>query len=216
MGIIGKSGSGKSTLGISLIRLQRVTDDESHFRVQRIDQQDKNSVWPLRTDLQVVLQDLFSSLNSRMIIRQIIGANSEEREQLIPAVLIDVHMGPEVMNRFLNGFSGDLRQRISIVKALVVRPKFMILDEPTSSLDLLVQAQIIDLLRELRSKHDPSDLFISHDLTVVRSLCHNIIVLQAGNLVERGPTGAVLKNQRTKCTGRLVDASLNTMSVRMN
>ena len=218
LGIVGESGSGKSTLGMSLIRLQEPTAGEITFDGKRIDHLTKAEMRPLRTDIQVVFQDPFSSLNPRMIVRQIIaegllvngiGANDAERDQMVKDVLAEVQMDEDVMDRFPHEFSGGQRQRIAIARAMVLRPKFILLDEPTSALDLSIQAQIIDLLRELRRKHDLSYMFISHDLKVVKALCHNVIVMQQGNVVERGPTQQVLENPQTPYTKRLVDAALN-------
>ena len=218
LGIVGESGSGKSTLGMSLIRLQQPTAGAIEFRGNRIEGLSKRQMRPLRTDLQVVFQDPFSSLNPRMIVRQIlgeglvvnnIGGSGRERERMIRDALVEVQMDPEVMDRFPNEFSGGQRQRIAIARAIILRPRFILLDEPTSALDLSIQAQIIDLLRELRRRHDLSYLFISHDLKVVKALCHNIIVMQHGNVVEQGPTGKVLQNPETEYTRRLVDAALN-------
>ena len=218
LGIVGESGSGKSTLGMSLIRLQQPTAGAIEFRGNRIEGLSKRQMRPLRTDLQVVFQDPFSSLNPRMIIRQIlgeglivnnIGGSGRERERMIRNALIEVQMDPEVMDRFPNEFSGGQRQRIAIARAIILRPKFILLDEPTSALDLSIQAQIIDLLRELRRRHDLSYLFISHDLKVVKALCHNVIVMQHGNVVEQGPTAKVLQDPESEYTRRLVDAALN-------
>ncbi len=217
LGIVGESGSGKSTLGMSLIRLQAATAGEIRFDGARIDHLSRADMRPLRTDIQVVFQDPFSSLNPRMIIRQIIGEglvvngigrNSAERERMIADALSEVQMSPGVMDRFPHEFSGGQRQRIAIARAMVLRPRFILLDEPTSALDLSIQAQIIDLLRDLRRKHDLSYMFISHDLKVVRALCHNVIVMQQGNVVEAGPTAEVLENPETDYTRRLVAAAL--------
>ncbi len=218
LGIVGESGSGKSTLGMSLIRLQPVTAGEIDFMGRRIDALDKRGMRPLRTDIQVVFQDPFSSLNPRMIVRQIIaeglvvnniGNSDAEREQMIRKVLEEVQMPADVMDRFPHEFSGGQRQRIAIARALALQPKFILLDEPTSALDLSIQAQIIELLRDLRRKRDLSYVFISHDLKVVRALCHNVIVMQNGNVVEMGRTEDVLVNPQTEYTQRLVDAAIN-------
>jgi peptide/nickel transport system ATP-binding protein len=218
LGIVGESGSGKSTLGMSLIRLQPVTSGEIEFQGKRIDSLNKRELRPYRTDMQVVFQDPFSSLNPRMIIRQIIaeglvvnniGKSDAEREALVRKALEEVQMPADVMDRFPHEFSGGQRQRIAIARALALQPKFILLDEPTSALDLSIQAQIIELLRDLRRRHDLSYLFISHDLKVIRALCHNVIVMQDGNVVEAGPTQEVLENPQTDYTRRLVDAAIN-------
>ena len=217
LGIVGESGSGKSTLGMSLIRLQPSTGGTIIFGGNRIDQLSRREMRPLRPDLQVVFQDPFSSLNPRMIIRQIIaeglivnniGNSSKERETLIKDALNDVQMEANVMDRFPNEFSGGQRQRIAIARAMVLKPKFILLDEPTSALDLSIQAQIIDLLRDLRRKHKLSYIFISHDLKVVKALCHKVLVMQHGKVVEEGFTEEVLANPKTSYTRRLVEASI--------
>ena len=218
LGIVGESGSGKTTLGMSLIRLQPATGGEITFRDDRIDMLSKAEMRSKRTDIQVVFQDPFSSLNPRMIIRQIIGEglvvnklgkSEEERVEMIKNALAEVQMPADVMDRFPHEFSGGQRQRIAIARAMVLRPKFILLDEPTSALDLSIQSQIIDLLRDLRRNHDLSYLFISHDLKVVRALCHNVIVMQHGKVVEAGPTDQVLRHPDTEYTRRLVDAAFN-------
>jgi len=156
-----------------------------------------------------------------MIVRQIleeglivngIGKTAAEREALIKQALADVQMPADAMQRFPHEFSGGQRQRIAIARALVLKPEFILLDEPTSALDLSIQAQIIDLLRELRRKHELSYLFISHDLKVVRALCHNVIVMQHGQVVEEGPTEQVLSNPNNEYTQRLVDAAFNVVA----
>ena len=221
LGIVGESGSGKSTLGMSLIRLQEPTAGEIKFQGRRIDKLSKQVMRGFRTDLQVVFQDPFSSLNPRMIVRQIvaeglvvnnIGASGKEREKLVREALDEVQLDPDSLDRFPNEFSGGQRQRIAIARAMVMRPKFILLDEPTSALDLSIQAQIIDLLRELRRKHDLSYLFISHDLKVVKALCHRVIVMRDGDVVEQGQTADVLDNPRTDYTKRLVHAALDTFA----
>jgi peptide/nickel transport system ATP-binding protein len=218
LGIVGESGSGKSTLGMSLIKLQEPTSGQIEFLGERIETYDRRQMRSKRTDIQVVFQDPFSSLNPRMIIRQIIGEglivnkigkNDAEREELINSALAEVQMPSDVLDRFPHEFSGGQRQRIAVARAIVLRPKFILLDEPTSALDLSIQAQIIELLRDLRRKHDLSYMFISHDLKVVRALCHNVIVMQHGKVVEAGSTQAVLQNPATDYTKRLVDAALN-------
>ncbi|WP_421723584.1 ABC transporter ATP-binding protein [Bauldia sp.] len=218
LGIVGESGSGKTTFGMSVIRLMDPTGGEIVFEDRRIDNVPRSRLRDLRTKVQVVFQDPFSSLNPRMIIRQIIaeglvvngiGANRAERDEMVKNALAEVQMPADIMDRFPHEFSGGQRQRIAIARAMALRPKFILLDEPTSALDLSIQAQIIDLLRDLRRKHDLSYMFISHDLKVVKALCHNTIVMQDGKVVEAGPTVQVLESPRTDYTKRLVDAALN-------
>jgi len=221
LGIVGESGSGKTTLGMAMIRLGVFHRGEITFKGDRIDALSRKQLQRYRTRLQVVFQDPFSSLNPRMIIRQIleeglvvnnIGANAAERDRLVRQALDDVHMPHACLDRFPHEFSGGQRQRLAIARAIVLAPEFILLDEPTSALDLSIQAQIIDLLRELRRKHELSYLFISHDLKVVRALCHNVIVMQHGQVMEQGPTEQVLINPQTPYTRRLVDAAFKVVA----
>jgi peptide/nickel transport system ATP-binding protein len=131
---------------------------------------------------------------------------------MIGQALDDVQMPRDAMQRFPHEFSGGQRQRLAIARALVLQPEFILLDEPTSALDLSIQAQIIDLLRDLRAKHDLSYMFISHDLKVVKALCHNVIVMQHGDVVETGPTAQVLEAPKTEYTQRLVDAAFKVVA----
>ena len=171
---------------------------------------------PLRSRMQIVFQDPFASLNPRMSIRQIIeeglivnniGANGRERLDRVRQALKDAGMPDGILNRFPHEFSGGQRQRIAIARAIALEPEFILLDEPTSALDLSVQAQIIDLLRKLQNEKGLSYLFISHDLKVVRALCHRVMVMQRGKIVEQGPVADVLTNPQTEYTARLVRAA---------
>jgi peptide/nickel transport system ATP-binding protein len=220
LGVVGESGSGKTTLGMAMIRLLELNGGKVSFDGTRIDGLSRRELRPFRTRIQVVFQDPFSSLNPRMIVRQIleeglivngIGKNAAEREELVGQALDDVQMPRDAMQRFPHEFSGGQRQRLAIARALALKPEFILLDEPTSALDLSIQAQIIDLLRDLRLKHDLSYMFISHDLKVVKALCHNVIVMQHGNVVEMGPTDQVLQTPKTEYTQRLVDAAFNVV-----
>jgi peptide/nickel transport system ATP-binding protein len=166
--------------------------------------------------MQVVFQDPFSSLNPRMTVGQIIGeglvvnnigTTSAERRDRVRAALRDAGLPDNVTNRFPHEFSGGQRQRIAIARAIALEPEFLLLDEPTSALDLSVQAQIIDLLRKLQDEKGLSYLFISHDLKVVRALCHRVIVMQRGQIVEQGSVEEVLSNPKTEYTQRLVRAA---------
>jgi len=221
LGIVGESGSGKTTLGMAMVRLMDPQQGEITFAGSRIDHLSRQEMRPYRPRIQVVFQDPFSSLNPRMIIRQIleeglivngIGASAQDRDEMIKKALDDVQMPHDAMQRFPHEFSGGQRQRLAIARALVLRPEFILLDEPTSALDLSIQAQIIDLLRDLRHKHNLSYMFISHDLKVVKALCHNVIVMQHGNVIETGPTSQVLEAPQTYYTRRLVNAAFNVLA----
>ncbi|WEK05003.1 MAG: ABC transporter ATP-binding protein [Candidatus Devosia phytovorans] len=216
LGIVGESGSGKTTFGQALIRLINNQGGEILFDGERIDQKDRTAMRPLRSRMQIVFQDPFASLNPRMSIRQIIeeglvvngiGANTNERVERVRQALRDAGMPDTILNRFPHEFSGGQRQRIAIARAIALEPEFILLDEPTSALDLSVQAQIIDLLRKLQNEKGLSYLFISHDLKVVRALCHRVMVMQHGKIVEQGPVADVLTNPQTEYTARLVRAA---------
>ena len=216
LGIVGESGSGKTTFGQALIRLIGNQGGQIFFDGERIDTKDRQAMRPLRSRMQIVFQDPFASLNPRMSIRQIIeeglivnniGANRTERGDRVRQALRDAGMPDTILNRFPHEFSGGQRQRIAIARAIALEPEFILLDEPTSALDLSVQAQIIDLLRKLQDEKGLSYLFISHDLKVVRALCHRVMVMQHGKIVEQGPVADVLTNPQTDYTRRLVRAA---------
>ncbi|HEV7275920.1 MAG TPA: ABC transporter ATP-binding protein [Devosiaceae bacterium] len=216
LGLVGESGSGKTTFGQALIRLIGNQGGEIFFDGQPIHDRNRGAMRPLRSRMQIVFQDPFASLNPRMSIRQIIeeglvvngiGANSRERVDRVRQALRDAGMPDTILNRFPHEFSGGQRQRIAIARAIALEPEFILLDEPTSALDLSVQAQIIDLLRKLQDEKGLSYLFISHDLKVVRALCHRVMVMQNGNIVEQGPVAEVLTRPRTEYTSRLVRAA---------
>ncbi len=215
LGLVGESGSGKTTFGQALIRLVRMDGGEVTFDGERIDKKSGREMRPLRSRMQIVFQDPFASLNPRMSIRQIVeeglivngfGARSERLERVRRA-LHDAGLPDNILSRFPHEFSGGQRQRIAIARAIALEPEFILLDEPTSALDLSVQAQIIDLLRKLQDEKGLSYLFISHDLKVVRALCHRVIVMQQGKIVEQGPVDDVLTSPQTDYTRRLVRAA---------
>ena len=173
---------------------------------------------PLRARMQIVFQDPFASLNPRMSIRQIveeglivnrIGDSNRDRLERVRQALRDAGLPDNILSRFPHEFSGGQRQRIAIARAIALEPEFILLDEPTSALDLSVQAQIIDLLRKLQDEKGLSYLFISHDLKVVRALCHRVMVMQNGKVVEEGPVAEVLNNPQTDYTRRLVRAAFD-------
>ncbi|MFD2646226.1 ABC transporter ATP-binding protein [Devosia albogilva] len=216
LGIVGESGSGKTTFGQALIRLINNQGGQIWFDGEPIHDKSRAAMRPLRSRMQIVFQDPFASLNPRMSIRQIIeeglivngiGANSRERVDRVRQALRDAGMPDTILQRFPHEFSGGQRQRIAIARAIALEPEFILLDEPTSALDLSVQAQIIDLLRKLQDEKGLSYLFISHDLKVVRALCHRVMVMQRGKIVEEGPVADVLTNPQTEYTARLVRAA---------
>ncbi|MCF1480786.1 MULTISPECIES: ABC transporter ATP-binding protein [Rhizobium/Agrobacterium group] len=218
LGLVGESGSGKTTFGQALVKLMSVDSGKILFDGQAIENNSREQMRPLRSRMQVVFQDPFSSLNPRMSVGQIIeeglvvnniGASRNERLDRVREALISAGMPGNILSRFPHEFSGGQRQRIAIARAVALEPEFILLDEPTSALDLSVQAQIIDLLRKLQDEKGLSYLFISHDLKVVRALCHRVAVMQHGQIVEQGPVEDILSHPQTAYTQRLVRAAFN-------
>ena len=216
LGLVGESGSGKTTFGQALIRLVSMKKGEVTFDGTRIDGLNRQQLRPFRSRMQIVFQDPFSSLNPRMSVRQVIeeglivnniGSSNSDRLARVKKALEDSGMPTDILSRFPHEFSGGQRQRLAIARAIALEPEFILLDEPTSALDLSVQAQIIELLRKLQRERGLSYLFISHDLKVVRALCHRVIVMQNGQIVEQGPVAQVLSHPKTEYTKRLVRAA---------
>jgi microcin C transport system ATP-binding protein len=215
VGVVGESGSGKSTLGRALLRLER-SDGAIEFEGRAIQGLRSKALRPLRSQMQIVFQDPFGSLSPRLSVAQIIeeglrvhrpGETAGERRDLIGGVLAEVGLEPEMQDRFPHEFSGGQRQRIAIARALVLKPRFMILDEPTSALDMSVQAQIVELLRDLQRRYDLAYLFISHDLKVVRALAHYVVVMRDGHAVEQGPADEIFENPKDPYTRALLAAA---------
>ena len=205
LGVVGESGSGKTTLGLALLRLVSSKGPIAYVG-KRIDGLDSREMRPLRKEMQVVFQDPFGSLSPRLSVSQIIeegltiqspGMSYDERRARVGAALQEVGLDPDGKDRYPHEFSGGQRQRIAIARAMVLEPKFVLLDEPTSALDMSVQAQIVDLLRDLQRRHDLAYLFISHDLKVVRALSNYVVVLKHGKVVEEGPADASSTRPRT-------------------
>jgi peptide/nickel transport system ATP-binding protein len=216
LGLVGESGSGKTTFGQAMMQLIPSQGGEVTFLGERIDGRSRKQMRPLRSRMQIVFQDPFSSLNPRMSVRQIIeeglivngiDRTRAERIKRVKQALRDAGLPDTILSRFPHEFSGGQRQRLAIARAVALEPEFILLDEPTSALDLSVQAQIIELLRKLQREKGLSYLFISHDLKVVRALCHRVMVMQHGKIVEEGPVSEVLVNPRTDYTRRLVRAA---------
>ncbi len=218
LGLVGESGSGKTTFGQALVKLLAADSGEILFDGLPIQGKSREEMRPLRSRMQIVFQDPFSSLNPRMSVGQIIeeglvvnklGATRNERLERVKEALNSAGLPNNILSRFPHEFSGGQRQRIAIARAVALEPEFILLDEPTSALDLSVQAQIIELLRKLQDKKGLSYLFISHDLKVVRALCHRVVVMQHGKIVEEGPVEDVLTHPKTAYTERLVRAAFD-------
>lgn len=216
LGIVGESGSGKSTLALSILRLQQATSGKIIFKGVDITHLKGSAIRPLRKDLQIVFQDPFGSLNPRLPIAQIIGEGLQvhglggtvaQRENLIIQAMEEVKLDPNFAHRYPHELSGGQRQRVAIARALVLNPKVLILDEPTSALDRAVQVSVLDLLKELQRKRQLSYLFISHDLKVVRSIAHKIIVMKDGVIVEAGDTQQIFKAPQDDYTKTLIRAA---------
>jgi microcin C transport system ATP-binding protein len=221
LGVVGESGSGKTTLGLALLRLTEA-QGQIRFVGQDLTALGQRQLRPLRREMQVVFQDPFSSLSPRLSVAQIVEeglkvhrlvATAAERRRLIDTALVEVGLDPEAAERYPHEFSGGQRQRIAIARALVLKPRFLVLDEPTSALDMSVQAQIVDLLRELQSRHGLAYLFISHDLRVVRALAHEILVMKDGKIVEAGPTDRVMTEPQHPYTHALMAAAFDLAAV---
>ncbi|MDR2795291.1 MAG: dipeptide ABC transporter ATP-binding protein [Spirochaetaceae bacterium] len=216
LGIVGESGSGKTTLGKALLRLQK-SEGLITIDGQKIQNLDEKPLRPIRRKMQVIFQDPYGSLSPRMTVRGIVGEGllihnigaKEEREARVKAAMNEVGLGdPDFFDRYPNEFSGGQRQRIALARALVMEPAILVLDEPTSSLDRATQFQVVNLLRDIQQKHGLSYIFISHDLRIVRSLCHSLIIMRAGKIVESGPARGIFSAPRHEYTRTLLKTAL--------
>jgi microcin C transport system ATP-binding protein len=221
LGVVGESGSGKTTLGLALLRLV-ASRGRIAFLGQPIEALSAGTLRPLRRQMQMVFQDPYGSLSPRLSVAEIvgeglavhkIGANKAERLKMIEDALAEVGLDPAVKDRYPHEFSGGQRQRIGIARALILKPRLIVLDEPTSSLDVSVQAQIVDLLRDIQARHKLAYLFISHDLRVVRALAERVLVMKDGIVVESGPAEQIFKAPRTAYTKALIAAAFNLEAV---
>ena len=217
LGIVGESGSGKTTLGLALSRL---ISSEGKISFNDLDLQALSfkQMRPMRKDLQIVFQDPYGSLSPRMSVSEIVAEGlrihqpamtPEQRDAAVVQALDEVGVDPATRFRYPHEFSGGQRQRIAIARAMALKPKFVMLDEPTSALDMSVQAQVVDLLRDLQKKHDLAFLFISHDLKVVRALANEVIVMRAGKVVEFGPAEQIFDAPKTDYTKALMAAAFD-------
>ncbi len=223
IGIVGESGSGKSTLGRALLRLLP-SEGSIRFGAREISGVGREAMRPLRRELQLVFQDPFGSLSPRMTIGQVItegllvhepSLSSKQRDARAVEALLEVGLDPNMRNRYAHEFSGGQRQRIAIARAMILKPKVVVLDEPTSALDRSVQKQIVDLLRKLQADHELSYLFISHDLAVVRAMADYIIVMKQGQIVEEGLTDDIFDHPREAYTQTLMAAAIDVKKFRI-
>jgi microcin C transport system ATP-binding protein len=217
VGVVGESGSGKTTLGLALLRLQ-ASAGSIQFRGRDLQALSSRALRPLRREMQIVFQDPYGALSPRLSLGQIIaeglrvhgiGRTPGERRALIEEALVEVGLDPETRDRYPHEFSGGQRQRIAVARAMVLKPRLVVLDEPTSALDMSVQAQIVDLLRDLQARHHLAYLFISHDLKVVRALSDEILVMRAGRVVEYGPADEIFERPQDAYTKALMAAAFD-------
>ena len=215
LGVVGESGSGKTTLAMAMLRL---IGSEGSILLGETELQGMKakSLRPLRHQMQIVFQDPYGSLPPRLSVNEIIeaglrihapGLGAGARRERVSAMLAEVGLDPDVQDRYPHEFSGGQRQRIAIARAIILRPALVVLDEPTSALDLSVQAQIVDLLRDLQRRYSLAYLFISHDLKVVRALAHEVIVMKDGKVVERGAASELFDAPETDYTRALMAAA---------
>jgi microcin C transport system ATP-binding protein len=215
LGIVGESGSGKSTLGLALLRLIE-SDGIVTFAGRDLRQLKPRELRALRREMQIVFQDPYGSLSPRMTVGEIVGeglrahsmGNREERAKRVEQAIEEVGLEPGMSDRYPHEFSGGQRQRIAIARAIVLRPRLLILDEPTSALDRSVQAQIVDLLRDLQARYGLAYIFISHDLRIVRALASEVLVMRDGKVVEQGTAEQIFTAPRADYTKALLAAAL--------
>ena len=220
VGIVGESGSGKTTLALVIMRLI-ASEGPVVFQGRNIQGLSGRALRPLRSDMQIVFQDPYGSLSPRMTVEEIIAEGlsihridrGESNRELVAEIMAEVGLDPATMHRYPHEFSGGQRQRIAIARAMILRPKLVVLDEPTSALDMTVQVQIVELLRDLQRKYKLAYLFISHDLKVVRALSHKVIVMKAGDVVEAGDAAAVFDNPQEEYTRTLMAAAFDVKAV---
>lgn len=216
IGIVGESGSGKTTLALAVMRLIS-SDGPIVFMGDGIQGLKSRQLQPLRRDMQIVFQDPYGSLSPRMTAEEIIAEGlsvhglepGRNRREMVAEIMEEVGLDPDTMHRYPHEFSGGQRQRIAIARAMILRPKLVVLDEPTSALDMTVQVQIVELLRNLQRKHGLAYLFISHDLRVVRALSHKVLVMRAGDVVESGDADQIFDAPATEYTRALMAAAFD-------
>ncbi len=214
LGIVGESGSGKTTLALAIMRLI-ASEGPIVFQGQDIQGWKSRRLRPLRRHMQIVFQDPYGSLSPRMTCEEVIAEGlsihaidpTRDRREMVAEIMEEVGLDPATMHRYPHEFSGGQRQRIAIARAMILRPRLVVLDEPTSALDMTVQVQIVDLLRQLQARHKLAYLFISHDLKVVRALSHRVMVMKNGDIVEQGPVEQVFAAPKSDYTRTLMKAA---------
>jgi microcin C transport system ATP-binding protein len=215
VGIVGESGSGKTTLAVAMMRLIGF-EGRAVFMGKDIGALKTRQLRYLRADMQIVFQDPYGSLSPRMTCAQIIAEglsvhanhSADEQRRLVQEMMQEVGLDPAMMDRYPHEFSGGQRQRIAIARAMILRPKLVVLDEPTSALDMTVQVQVVDLLRDLQRKYGLAYIFISHDLKVVRAMSHRVLVMKNGDVVETGQAAQIFDAPQTEYTQQLIAAAL--------
>jgi microcin C transport system ATP-binding protein len=215
LGVVGESGSGKTTLGLAILRLIS-SDGPIVYMGEQLQGLKFKEMRPFRRNMQIVFQDPYGSLSPRMSVSDIVEEGlwvhhphlkPHEREQRVVDALKDGGLDPATRFRYPHEFSGGQRQRIALARAVVLEPKFVVLDEPTSALDMLIQAQMVDLLRDLQKRRDLTYMFISHDLRVVAALASRLLVLRNGKMVEEGAAADLFKNPKSDYTRALFAAA---------
>ncbi len=214
LGLVGESGCGKSTLGRTIVRLYDPTDGSIHFKGENLDALDRSDLRELRKDFQMIFQDPYSSLNPRMTVASIVQepldihnvGTAAERKEWVRELFTKVGLKPETMNRYPHEFSGGQRQRISIARAIALKPALIVADEPVSALDVSIQAQILNLLRNLQKEMGITYVFISHDLSVIEHFCDEVAVMYLGKIVEIAPREELFANPKHPYTQALIRA----------
>jgi len=215
LGLVGESGCGKSTTARLLTRLLEPTSGSINYKGQEIARLSRNDLKPLRRDMQMIFQDPYSSLNPRKTVGSIIGepfviheveSDAGKRKKRVQELMDIVGLNPEHYNRFPHEFSGGQRQRIGVARAIALKPKLIVADEPVSALDVSIQAQIINLLEELQDELGLTIIFIAHDLSIVRHVCDRIAVMYLGKIVELADADALFAHPRHPYTGALLSA----------
>ncbi len=213
---MGESGSGKTTLALAIMRLIS-SEGGITYQGEDVRKWSTRKLRDLRREMQIVFQDPYGSLSPRMSCEQIIAEglgvhgkpDGRSERELVAEVMAEVGLDPAMMDRYPHEFSGGQRQRIAIARAMILRPKLVVLDEPTSALDMTVQVQIVDLLRDLQQKYGLAYLFISHDLNVVRAMSHKMVVMKQGDIVEAGSAWDLFENPQTEYARTLLAAALD-------